>query len=208
MLSRCWILVVFVAVIALATLSPARAVAEDDAGIFVKELGDKAISLLTANGIADAERESRFRDLIRTNFDVERIGRFTLGKHVRRADEQQMAEFLKLFEDFIVVTYASRFSEYSGETFSVRSVRSEPGRDTLVLTEILRPSGCPPCRVDWQVRSENGANKIIDVKVEGVSMSVTQRAEFGSVIQRQGGVDGLIRQLRSKTKFLSASPSQ
>ena len=208
MLSRCRILVVFVAVIALATLSPARASAEDNAGIFVKELGDKAISLLTDNGIADAERESRFRDLFRTNFDVERIGRFTLGKHVRRADEQQMAEFLRLFEDFIVVTYASRFSEYSGETFSVRSVRSEPGRDTLVLTEILRPSGGPPYRVDWQVRSENGANKIIDVKVEGISMSVTQRAEFGSVIQRQGGVDGLIRKLRSKTKFLSASPSQ
>ena len=151
---------VFVAVVALATLSPARAAAEDDAGIFVKELGDKAINLLTANGIADAERESRFRDLFRTNFDVERIGRFTLGKHVRRADEQQMAEFLKLFEDFIVVAYASRFSEYSGETFSVRSVRSEPGRDTLVLTEILRPSGGPPYRVDWQVRSENGAKRL------------------------------------------------
>jgi len=208
MLSRFWILVVFTAVIALATLSPARAMAEDAAGIFVKELGDKAINLLTANGIADAERESRFRDLFRTNFDVEGIGRFTLGKHVRRADEQQMAEFLKLFEDFIVVTYALRFSEYSGKTFSIRSVRSEPGRDTLVLTEILGPSGGPPFRVDWQVRSENGTNKIIDVKVEGVSMSVSQRAEFGSVIQRQGGVDGLILQLRSKTKFLSALPSQ
>jgi phospholipid transport system substrate-binding protein len=208
MLSRCWILVVFVAVISLVTLSPTGAAAEDDAEKFVKELGDTAINLLSANGIADAERESRFRNFFRTNFDIERIGRFTLGKHVRRADEQQMAEFLRLFEDFIVVTYASRFSEYSGETFSVRSVRSAPGRDTIVLTEILRPSGGPPYRVDWQVRRENGANKIIDIKVEGVSMSVSQRAEFGSVIQRQGGVDGLIRQLRSKTKFQSAMPSQ
>jgi len=208
MLSRFWILVVFTAVIALATLSPARAIAEDAAGIFVKELGDKAINLLTANGIADAERESRFRDLFRTNFDVEGIGRFTLGKYVRRTDKRQMSEFLKLFEDFIVVTYTSIFSEYSGETFSVRSVRSEPGRDTLVLTEILRADDGPPYRVDWKVRRKNGANKIIDVKVEGVSMTISQRAEFGSVIQRQGGVDGLILQLRTKTKFLYSAPRQ
>jgi phospholipid transport system substrate-binding protein len=208
MLSRCWILVIFVAAIALTTLFPARAAAEDDAGSFVKELGDQAINLLTANGIADAERETRFRDLFRANFDVERIGRFTLGKHVRRADELQMAEFLKLFEDFIVVTYASRFSEYSGETFSIRSVRSQPGRDTLVLTEIVRSSGGSPYRIDWQVRSENGVLKITDVKVEGISMSVTQRAEFGSVIRHHGGVDGLIEELRSKATYLSVAPRQ
>ena len=208
MLSRCWILVVFVAVIALGAPAPIHGAAENDAGKFVKELGDKAINLLSVNGIADAERERRFRKLFRTNFDVEGIGRFTLGKYLRRADKRQMSEFLKLFEDFIVVTYTSIFSEYSGETFSVRSVRSEPGRATLVLTEILRTDGGPPYRVDWKVRRKNGAYKIIDVKVEGVSMTVSQRAEFGSVIQRQGGVDGLILQLRTKTKFLSSAPRQ
>jgi len=210
MLSRCWILVVFVAVavIALGAPAPIHGAAENDAGKSVKELGDKAINLLSVNGIADAERERRFRKLFRTNFDVEGIGRFTLGKYVRRTDKRQMSEFLKLFEDFIVVTYTSIFSEYSGETFSVRSVRSEPGRDTLVLTEILRADDGPPYRVDWKVRRKNGANKIIDVKVEGVSMTISQRAEFGSVIQRQGGVDGLILQLRTKTKFLYSAPRQ
>ncbi|MDP6607743.1 MAG: ABC transporter substrate-binding protein [Vicinamibacterales bacterium] len=206
--SHCRTLAVVVAILVLASLPPTHALAADEAGVFVKQLGDSAIRLLTANGIADAERESRFRALFRTNFDIERIGRFTLGKHVRRADARQMAEFLKLFEDFIVVTYASRFSEYSGETFEVRSIRAEPGRDTLVLTEILRPSGGPPYRVDWQVRKKDGKLKIIDVKVEGVSMSVTQRAEFASVIQRQGGVNGLIEQLRAKTKLLIVAPSQ
>ncbi len=208
MYSRCRNLAVVVAILVLASFPPAHALAGDDAGVFVKQLGDSAISLLTANGIADAERETRFRMLFRTNFDVERIGRFTLGKHVRRADEQQMAEFLMLFEDFIVVTYATRFSEYSGETFAVRAIRAKPGRDTLVLTEILRPAGGPPYRVDWQVRKKDGKLKIIDVKVEGVSMSVTQRAEFASVIQRQGGVNGLIEQLRAKTKLLNPAPSQ
>lgn len=208
MYSRCRNLAVVVAILVFAAFLPASAQAGEEAGEFVKELGDSAIRLLTSNGLADAERETRFRALFRTKFDVERIGRFTLGKHVRRADEKQLAEFLRLFEDFIVVTYASRFSEYSGESFEIRSIRAEPGRDTLVLTEIMRPTGGPPYRVDWQVREREGILKIIDVKVEGVSMSVTQRAEFSSVIQRQGGVDGLIEQLRAKTKLLMVAPSQ
>ena len=208
MYSRCRNLAVVVAILVFVVFLPASAQAGEEAGEFVKELGDSAIYLLTANGLADAERETRFRALFRTNFDVERIGRFTLGKHARRADDQQLAEFLRLFEDFIVVTYASRFSEYSGESFEIRSIRAEPGRDTLVLTEILRPTGGPPYRVDWQVRERDGILKIIDVKVEGVSMSVTQRAEFSSVIQRQGGVDGLIEQLRTKSKCLMVAPSQ
>lgn len=204
---RCRTLAVVFAIIALAVLSPAHSVAGEDAGVFVKELGNKAIRLLTTDSLAETERKARFRELFRTNFDVERIGRFTLGKHARRIDPQQLAEFHRLFEDFIVVTYASRFSEYSGETFEVRSVREESGRDTLVLTEILRPAGGPPFRVDWQVKEKNGMFKIIDVKVEGVSMSIAQRSEFASVIQRHGGVDGLIHQLRDKTKALIVTPT-
>ena len=204
---RCRILAVVFAIFILAVLSPSRVIAGEEAGLFVKQLGDRAIHLLTSDGLADDERIARFRELFRASFDVERIGRFTLGKHARRVSAQQLIEFLKLFEDFIVVTYASRFSEYSGETFEVRSVRAGPSQDSLVLTEILRPAGGPPFRVDWRVRKKNGMFKIIDVKVEGVSMSITQRAEFASVIQRHGGVDGLINQLRDKTEALIAEPA-
>ena len=50
-----------------------------------------------------------------------------------------------------------------------------------------------PIRVDWRVRR----GKVIDVIVEGVSMSVTQRSEFASIIQRNGGkVSALINHLK------------
>ncbi|MGC2203775.1 MAG: ABC transporter substrate-binding protein [Stellaceae bacterium] len=39
-----------------------------------------------------------------------------------------------------------------------------------------------------------------DVSVDGISMAVTQRSEFASVIQHNGGqVQGLIAMLRQKT---------
>ena len=65
----------------------------------------------------------------------------------------------------------------------------------------MRANGQPPAGVDWLLTSQNGAYKISDVIVEGVSMAVTQRSEFASVIQRNGGqVEGLITALRQKTE--------
>ncbi len=37
------------------------------------------------------------------------------------------------------------------------------------------------------MRKKDGRYRVVDVSVEGVSMAVTQRSEFSSVIQRGGG---------------------
>ena len=42
-------------------------------------------------------------------------------------------------------------------------------------------------KVDWHLTDRNGTYKISDVMVDGISMAVTQRSEFASVIQRSGG---------------------
>ena len=57
MYSRCRNLAVVVAILVFVVFLPASAQAGEEAGEFVKELGDSAIYLLTANGLADAERE-------------------------------------------------------------------------------------------------------------------------------------------------------
>ena len=74
--------------------------------------------------------------------------------------------------------------------------------DALVETEIKRPDGAP-LKAAWRVRDINGHLKIIDVVVEGVSMALTQRQEFASVIQHSG-LDGLISDLRNRVNNLHA----
>ena len=181
------------------SLAPARAAS--DAGSFVKELGDRAIRVLTVKDISEQQREDRFRELLREGFDVRRIGRFVLGRYARGVDPAVMDEYQRLFEDLIVATYAARFAEYSGQNFIVkRVVKSKGGRDAIVLSEIRPSDGGPPIRIDWQVHDKNGVLKIVDVRVEGVSMSVTQREEFATVIRQNGGkLSALIDALRKKT---------
>ena len=55
-------------------------------------------------------------------------------------------------------------------------------------------------RIDWRLVADNGAYKVNDMIVEGISMAVTQRSEFASVVQRNGGqIRGLIAMMREKT---------
>jgi phospholipid transport system substrate-binding protein len=107
-----------------------------------------------------------------------------------------------LFGEFIVKTYSQRLGGYAGETFTVTSARKVGKKgDVIVKTRIGRPSG-PPLDAGWRVREIDGAHKIIDVQVEGVSMAVTQRQDFAAVTRRQG-VEGLLQILRARTERLT-----
>ena len=143
------------------------------------------------------QREDHFRRILQQSFELKLIARFTLGRFWRRASAAQQKEYTRLFEDFIVKAYATRFSDYKGEKFIVGKVRNINNRDTLVQSELTLADG-RKIPVYWRVR--NGKSlKIIDVLVEGVSMAITQRDEFSAIINRSGGrLDGLITALRKK----------
>ncbi|MBL4613583.1 MAG: ABC transporter substrate-binding protein [Magnetovibrio sp.] len=182
----------------------AAAMNDATAETFVKSLAQEAVHALTAKGISRPDRIKHFRILLRQNFDVPFIGRWVLGRYWRKASDAQKEEYLKLFEDYVVITYVERFDQYSGDSIKVVKTISDPGKDTLVFSEIPRPSGGAPIRVDWRVRSKSDIYKIIDVHVEGISMSQSQRKEFSSVIRSKGGkVEGLLTVLRAKVKSLS-----
>jgi len=200
---------IFAALFVSLFLGPVSLAAQTDAGTFVKNLGDHAIRVLTVKELSAADREDRFRALLRQGFDVQRIGRFVLGRYVRSVKPEEIDEYHGLFEDLIVATYAARFAEYSGQEFLIKRVAMpERQGDAIVMSEIRPTDGGPPIRVDWQVHDENNAYKIVDVRVEGVSMSVTQREEFTAVIRKNGGsVDALLSVLRKKTEGLKTKRS-
>jgi len=174
------------------------------AQVFIEGLADEAVQALTAEGVTRSERVSRFRELLSHNFDVPMIGKWVLGRYWRTATDGEKEEYLKLFEDYVVITYVERFDQYSGEVIKVVKSVADPGKDALVFSEIHRPTGGEPIRIDWRVRSHSDIYKIIDVYVEGISMSQSQRKEFTSVIRANGGtVAGLLDVLRKKVESLS-----
>ena len=185
-----------------ATIAVAQsAAATDDASpaalAFIQKLGNDAIKELTDAAIPQAEREARFRRLLVDRFDMAAISKFVLGRYWRSTNEAQRVEFQRLFVDFIVGSYSVRFSEYLGQGLKVTGSSAEDGGTILVHSTIDMPSS-EDILVDWQLRRTDGNLAIVDIIVEGVSMNVTQRSEFASLIQNRGGVNGLIDALRAK----------
>jgi phospholipid transport system substrate-binding protein len=177
---------------------PAKAAAPSDAAGFVNDLVNTALKTLDNKQLSEEDRAKTFRELLDKDFDMPRISRFVLGPYWREASDQEKQQFQKLFEDYVVRSYAQRFSEYSGEQVKVTGSRPESETSTLVQSQVVRQSG-PPAKVDWRVRKDDKGFKIVDVDVEGVSMVLTQREEFSSVIQRSGGtVAGLNKELQQK----------
>jgi phospholipid transport system substrate-binding protein len=178
----------------------AAADAQAEASRFVQGLGDQAIATLADPSAKGEKAKAVFRQLLNEHFDIQTIGRFVLGRYWNSATDAQRGEYLSLFERMIVEVYAERFNQYSGENFKVTSAQPSGERDMIVLSQIIRPDGAPPVNVSWRVRQKDGRYRIVDVVVENVSMSQTQRSEFASLIESNAGsFDALLNALRQRT---------
>lgn len=175
----------------------ANAGVNEGAKNFISSMGDRGINFLGNQSMSQEAKTAEFRSLLNESFDMNTIGRFSLGNYWNKATPAQQQEYLKLFNNMIVKVYAKRFSDYKGQQFEVKSARPE-NKDTMV-TSFIVPTDGPQVQVDWRVRNKGGSYKVVDIIVEGVSMSQTQRADFASVIQRGGGkVDVLLQHLRAQ----------
>lgn len=170
---------------------------------FINALAQEAVESLTKPDTPRDERIRRFRKMFDDHFAVRSIGKFVLGRFWQRATEKEQAEYLVLFEDLMVVSYVDRFKRYAGENLRITQSRAENPSTVSVFTDIVRPGTGKAVQVIWRIGVGNGTMKILDVIVEGTSLSQTLRSDFGSIInQKNGKVAGLLHELRLKTAEL------
>jgi len=178
-----------------AAATPRTADAADDAKAFVQGIGDQVVKVLQQN-LPREKTGEQLNAIWLEAFDVDGIGRAVLGKNWKKATDEQRKAYMELFPKYVAKLYAIQFSDYSGETFVVKGSKATSDGATIVNAEIDRPNG-EPIKLDFIVQSGGQGLKVRDVKVEGVSLLVTKRSEFDSVVA-QKGIDGLIQALRQK----------
>ncbi len=165
-------------------------------------LGAQAITILRQPGQPLERREAVFRAILAQNFNLDFIGRFAVGRYWQAMSAEQRDEYQALFSEFVLRTYASMLGGYVDEKFTVQNVTEAGQRDTII-SSLITGAKREPIHADWRVRLFDGRPQIIDVSVGGISMSITQREQFSSVVQRDG-VEGLLEVLRARTLGLPA----
>jgi phospholipid transport system substrate-binding protein len=169
-----------------------------DAASFISNIGQQAVGILQASPDTET-RKKAFHTLFSQDFDAPAIGKFVLGRYWRTATPEQQKQYIAVFTDYVVTFYASQFSNYHGQQFKVLGSDASQAGMSTVKSQIISTDGAPPTNIAWQVALEGTAYKITDVSVENLSMAVTKRQEFASVIEQNGGnVQALIDQLKEK----------
>ena len=163
-----------------------RPLAPGEAMALIKDLGDTAVAMLSNKSWNHADKMRQFRYLLNESFALKGIARFALGRYWRKADIPQRRRYLELFEDYIVNSYAARFRNYDGEEFIVLRENVDDRGGAVVTTRIQRPGG-DPVEVIWHLQERLGVVRIVDVMIEGISMSLTQRSDFSASVRTTGG---------------------
>jgi len=170
---------------ALASAPAGAAQPASDPKAFIENLGTTVLDIIRAPNLSQAQRRDRFRVLFSDNFDVPTIGRFVAGRYWNRASPEEQQKYLDTFRNYVAAIYADQFSHYQGEGFKTTAIRPLGADENSVTAQIVRPNQAP-ISVQFRVKGTPGSYKIDDVTVENVSLIITKRDEFSSVLEQSG----------------------
>jgi phospholipid transport system substrate-binding protein len=174
-----------------------------DAEGVVNDLAVQVWQVLDRTDLTEQQRIDTLTALLESKTDVPLLSRLVLGRYWNQLDDQQRAQYQELFRSVVMRTFARRLDLYAKDAqgqledhFSIASSAPAGKQDVLVRSRV-RPQSGDVLAVDWRLREGPDGPVVIDLIIEGVSLLVSQRSEFASVIERSN-MDGLLAELRAR----------
>ena len=168
-----------------------------DPYLFVQETADKASEALNKR-LSKEEKMEQLKIIAKNTVDIQGIGNYSLGTYRKGLSDQKKDEYFDIFEQYFLISFASRLAEYTDPKIRVDSQKKLNDKYTMVSSTLLATSEKPEIKIDWRVVTKNPDNPlIIDVIIEGVSLAKVQREEFKSIIHNNdGNINALFKTLR------------
>ena len=168
-----------------------------DPYLFVQETADKASEALNKRQSKE-EKMEELKIIAKETVDIKGMGYYSLGAYRKNLSDQKKDEYFDIFEQYFLISFASRLAEYTDPKIRVDSQKKLNDKYTMVSSTLLATSEKPEIKIDWRVVTKNPDNPlIIDVIIEGVSLAKVQREEFNSIIQsNDGDINALFSTLR------------
>lgn len=168
---------------------------QEKARQFIEVFADRAIDVLNNKDLTEEETLGEYRSILNEAFALDYIARITLSRHRRKATEEELAEYFSLFPEFILKVNSSRLQKLDTTKIDIERVTPHAKSDIFIRTKAYNSEN-KSIDVDWRVRSDkNGNVRIIDVKIEGISLVATQRDDFTARIS-SSGISGLNKYMR------------
>jgi len=154
---------------------------------FVSEIVEEAKKILTKENSKEFKAKQLSKIAIDT-VDLKGVGYYSLGKYRKSLNEEQMKEYLELFEKYFLKSFTSRLIDYSDPKIDVLSKEIINPKYTIVKSLLLATDKKPEVNIEWRIYTKNPDKPLIrDLIIEGLSLARTQKEEFASVIESNDG---------------------
>ena len=155
--------------------------------IFVQSTVNRASEALSSN-LSKEEKIKKLKNIAKETVDIRGIGFYTLGQYRKTLSEDQKKQYIILFEQYFLKSFASRLAEYSNPEIEVISKEQLNEKYTMVSSKLVATDKRPEIKIDWRIYTKNPENPLIrDLIIEGLSLARTQKEEFSSIIQSNDG---------------------
>ena len=154
---------------------------------FITEIVEEAKKVLVATNSKEFKTKKLSEMALKT-VDIKGVAYYSLGNYRKKLNDDQMKEYLKLFEKYFLKSFTSRLTDYSDPKIEVRSVDVLNAKYTIVKSLLLATDKKPEVNIEWRVYTKNPDKPLIrDLIIEGLSLARTQKEEFASVIETNNG---------------------
>ena len=154
---------------------------------FIQEVVNEAKKILVNTNTKEFKTKKLSEMALKT-VDIKGVAYYSLGNYRKRLNDEQLKEYLILFEKYFLKSFTSRLTDYSDPKIDVLSVEVLNPKYTIVKSLLLGTDKKPEVNIEWRVYTKNPDKPLIrDLIIEGLSLARTQKEEFASVIETNNG---------------------
>ena len=154
---------------------------------FVSEVVDETKKILMETNTKEYKTKKLSEMALKT-VDIKGVAYYSLGHYRKELNDEQLKEYLILFEKYFLKSFSSRLTDYSEPKIEVISAKILNPKYTMVESLLLGTDKKPEVKIAWRIYTKNPDKPLIrDLIIEGLSLARTQKEEFSSVIEANNG---------------------
>lgn len=124
-----------------------------------------------------------------------------LGKYARQVEKKELLEFVSVFREYLITSYAVAMGYYDDQVVEFDPVRDFGGRTDVTVRAVIKDDVRPDIKVAFKVRKDprSGNWQAYDMIAEGISLLSSKQTEFESILRKEG-INKVIESMRESIR--------
>jgi phospholipid transport system substrate-binding protein len=160
--------------------------------VVLENVGNKLFGRIAANQQEIKKFPALMKDIVEDelmpSIDYRYASYRILGKHLKKTNKEQRAQFVSSMRNYLTRTYATALMQYKQQDVIFEPEKSVAGKKIVAIKMQIVDLNAPTIEVVFKMRKnkKTGQWKAFDMVVEGISLLSSKKAELSKRIAKQG----------------------